>query len=871
MKENMLLIATKLKMPLPRKNYIKRERLINQLAAIEDYKITIIKGAAASGKTTLITGFFKEKANDNVCFIALDKTNDNLFSFWYYFFVAVKGYLGEEGEAILNSFDSLLGKSEINNMLVMLINMLANREDIIVLLDDFHYVEDEALVESLNFFIKYMPENVHLVMTTREEPRIAISDYMVKGDVLQIDEEELKFSKVEMQEFLRRTLNVNYSEDIIVSMEKICEGWVGGLQLVALASSNNNKVIDSLKILNKYVVEYLSQQILGALSEKYKEFLVKTSVFSYFNKDMCNELLGIEDSKEIIEELINKNLFVINIGEDSENYRYHAMLREFLQLELSKGSVEEIKGLKSRASDIYAYRNDVEEALNQLIAIEEYAKAMNLILAKGQTPKGWVYLNKIPDYIIIQNNEASFQKIFYNFSNLKFEDCRKFVNFTKNNSKDLALKKIMNYVELLVDDSFDIVSCDETIDIEEIDALNFSGVTKMIIYLRAALYLALYDKYRDVLQLIDKALEIEKNQNNAYVRFFSLTMKATTMETMDSFEACMEIYKEIFDMLRQYKFLGYLNINVYVGITGIYLKSMQLDKAQESLDLALKNLDALDKTNEKNDTMYRGYLYNVIELKILQGNKEEALRIYKNLERFPAYKNPIYKASILSFLFSLKEFESNDFLDFLEYYCNEKNKNKLRIEDRRLYAKIQFFVGNIEEAMLVNNKALMSSRQEGVVIEVIYCILFKLRMLNLNYEKNKKEIMALTKEAIYYGCKNRMFAPFVYEKEQLKGFLHKAAKELKNNLENNEWEFLKNVREFIGEGEEKAKDDILSPREIEVLMELAKGATNKEIGDALCISVATVKTHIINIYSKLNAKNRIEAVQIAQVRGFKIK
>lgn len=588
MKQDLKFISTKLKMPLPRENYIKRILLMDRLKGIMNNKITIINGCAACGKTTLLTSFLREYSICKVKWISLDKDNNNIFSFWHYLLEAIKDFLGSERKEILNSFECVIHKEDIENILVIVINQLVKAEEFIIVLDDFHTINDKNTLDSVNLFVKYFPENIHLIILTRGDTGLYFGEIAMEGNLIEIDEEELRFTSIEEKRFLIETLNMDLKEDVIAKINNISEGWIGGVQLIALAINNGkDNVIKDINILNKYMIDYLSKEILESLSKEEKDFLICTAILSYFNKDIANELLDKTNCREIIESLVSNDLFLINI--DGENYRYHTMLSEFLNLEFSKINKNRAKNLHLKASKIFKNIGDLDESINHLLEIEEYEKSLELIEVMGQNPKGWVYLTKIPLEIIKSNRELLIQRIFYDLCNMEMGKCRKMLNF------------------------------------------------------------------------IDDILKVTR-------------------------------------------------------------------------------------------------------------------------------------------------------------------KNRMKIQ-------------------------------------LIYGILLKVIILDKEFIVNKREILNLIREAIYYSFENKIAAPFIFEGERIDNLISLLLSERSKDLSVKEKEFISNSLKINSENKNQ---ELLTNREVEVMVELSKGFSNKEIAEKLCISLATVKTHVINIYSKLQVSSRVAAVEKAR-------
>lgn len=340
MKNEFNLIKTKLIAPVPRKNYIKREELTNELDNIFDYKVTIVKGAAGSGKSTLLSSFIKDKKLKHIKWINLDQDNNEIYSFWYYFIEAVSDYLPGESEKLISNLNGMVKSEEILDIISYIINKICIEEDILIVFDDYHYIKDKTLNCSVEYLIKYSPQNIHYAFLTREEFPIYLGELRVRDEILEIDETKLRFSKSECSDFMHNTLKLNLSEEAMNKIFTISEGWIGGLQFTALALKNKGH-IEKINVLNKYVIEYLTEEILRGLNSREREFLIKTSILKYFNADLTNYVLEINDSVNIINSLIDKNLFIITLNEEETVFRYHHLFNEFLNISFNKLDVEE--------------------------------------------------------------------------------------------------------------------------------------------------------------------------------------------------------------------------------------------------------------------------------------------------------------------------------------------------------------------------------------------------------------------------------------------------------------------------------------------------------------------------------------------------
>ncbi len=846
-------ISTKLKMPNPRKNFVRRVELFKKLEDIAEYKVVLVKGVAGSGKTTLLTSFIKNYSKMPFKWLTVESDNNNVFSFWYYFVETVADYLGEIKEEVSSLFNAVLQKDDIERLIEILINQLDGGKELAIVIDDFHHLEDETLVDTIEYFIKHLSDNVHMVILTRDDPRIYFSDLVMNGSVLYIDETMLKFSPEEGVAFLTESLGLNLNEEVVNEINELCEGWVGGLQLIALACINKSpKVMNDIKIYNKYAVDYLSKEILDSLPEKHRSFLIKTSYLSYFNEDICNKLLGIHNSRTIIQELMDKDLFIICIDEERELYRYHNIFGEFLRLRFTTFDDVEKSELFTKAALIYKNMGDLEESIRQLYNNRDYSGMMELLKVLEPNYKGWVYLPGIPVEYLKDNLDFIIQLFYYYYYNA---DLKAIENMVESCKKEMEDQNIWRFLKIIKSMLVDFDLCTELLTIEEIEQFNVSNTTKAILYLKTAAFYYVKFEFHKALQLIEKASIIDVPNSNPFVRLTIISLKSGVKEELGDLLECESLFEELFRDLEKIRVLSKLMSNCYIGLTGILIKTYKLDKAEEAL------LNAQRYGCNENLYIDTGYLYNLAEVRILQGQLEDGRKLVRKVLNSDAYRNILYTSGIVKLLIYADAL-TPDFIYKYKRMYQECDPIYLRIEDKLAYAKVLLAEGNVNESLALVDEILPVARNQKIKYKLVEAILFKINVLSNLQTADSAEIKNLIREAVYYSYENRIISPFIYEGSYLSQYLTALKEEKTKDLKEGEKAFINELINFLRK--DISEEQLISDREIEVLKEMSTGATNKEIGENLCISVSTVKTHIINIYSKLQVNSRIEAVDLAR-------
>ncbi|SEW14636.1 LuxR C-terminal-related transcriptional regulator [[Clostridium] fimetarium] len=856
MEVNIPILSVKLKMPQPRKNYIIRHSLFEQLNHLKDCKVVIVKAGAGSGKTTLLSSFVIETGLEHVRWISLDENANQTFVFWNYMIESVKDYLEDSKTDFQNFFDGNMQKENLWKILSLLVNKLSMEKEIVLVLDDFHMISDEFLISTINFFVENMPENMHLVLLTREMPEIYLGEVAIEDKLMVIDEDDVRLSEKESREFLVDTLKLKKEQGIITSMIEISEGWIGGLQLLAISSRDRNvQTMASFKVSNRVLNDYITKEIFEFLSEEEQGFLTETSILRYFNQKICGKYKPEIDFIPMMEAILQKNLFVINIDEVAGLYRYHAIMAEYLNGIFEKLDQEKKIELHNLAASIYEQLGDFEECLYHLFQIKDYEKIMKLILKMPQTVLTFSYLMKVPMEEISKNTDFAYQYFFYYYSSMDEEACERIYGFITANMKEDETFEAFNRSDMFFSARWDF-SNSNILSLEQINKLPLNSITTAFLLIKEAYFLYADSKFQQAIDYLNCAGEVYKKTGNIYIGFFVLSEKAQILEDMGELSKCVDLYKEMEPMVSQIKSLA---CSYYIGIAGLFIRQLFLDKAFEMLENARKCMKS------DANSIDRAYQYTLAEYYYLSGDDIMTEKLLLDVMGQEAFQNiyysgkllryPIYRGqhSELAKQFATMYAASDDFIENMD--CD------------LLYTSIQYELGNKEKAMDLVEVLIAKARKIQNKLKIVEGDLLKARML-LENQGNIRDIQNLFLEAVSYAIDDRIANPFWFERKTANKIMLDLKTELKKELTDEEFEFVSCVlsadpkhgmKENTRYEHEKKRDD-LTEREKEVLHELSYGSTNIQIAEKLCVSLATVKTHINNIYGKLGVNNRVAAV-----------
>ena len=866
---DVLLLSTKLKIPAPRRNYVVRKALFDKFSHCDDMGVIFVCGGAGTGKTTLLSSFIRETGLKNVGWLSLDTSNSNVYSFWYYFAAATGAFL-ESDDNFLTLLHSNFDASHMENLLTMLINRLCGEKDYYMILDDVHCISDAALMRTLEFFIGAMPENLHLFMLSREDPPVYLGALAVSGRLLFIDGRQMQLSPEEGMSFLKQTLKLNDSEEELIRLNTYAEGWIGGLQLAAAAESAGKDSGALLRAGGGIAAEYLTREIFESLTQSERDFLVGTGFISYFDADLCRQLFkefSQIDFDEMIEKLTKKNLLIICIDEQNGVYRYHNILSEYLVQQFSHLPEERKKELLTKSVTAFEQRGNPEEALRELCLTGDYENVMRVARTMGGSIEAWSYLDRVPLDQLIEDADLAAQCFLYNLGHLDVERCRVLYEKFRECYNGSDVFRVMQFAEAYVSKDNAILPEYHALTAKQIDGLNFGAVAKAMILVQNAVALTEHMQYEEAEVCIDKASKTCAGAN-VFVEIFALNEKAQLYEETGRLNESLAYYAEAMEMFKSPSMLTGIGINFYIGLTGVYMRRMELNKAEEILQ---HSQQIAEEQHFHVDVVDMTVTYHLAELKFLSGEADAgAAYVDGILSEYPSF-------NILTLGRLLHELDCEDRLEpalAAKVIHELESANDYRVQPfmRLLHARLDFKRGETTNALKETEEVLVFARAHKNRLRLVEAGLLKIFMLSQcpKTPEHQRQINNLLREAVYYAYENRILMPFYLDRRTLLPLLRElnAQNSNKNGLSTAESAFVHDAIAICSKTSAAPKgEEILSARELDVLCELAQGITNREIADKLCISQATVKTHVLNIFGKLGVSTRMLAVDEGRKRG----
>ena len=375
------LVETKLHAPPARENLVLRPRLRQKLSAGLARKLTLVSAPAGFGKTTLVAHWIQQ-LDIPTAWISLDETDNELFRFLSYFVAALRTLEPGFGEGLVGRLDSAQLPT-IEPILTSLLNEISALEgDHVLVLDDVHHISDDQIHSAITRILDQLPEHFHLIVITRIDPPLPLSRLRAGDQLNEIRADDLRFKPQEAASFLNEIMGLGLSPADVSTLERRTEGWIVGLQLAALTlldRQDTRSFIREFAGHDRFIVDYLGQEVLERQSQEVQDFLLRTSILRRLTGPLCEAVAGREDGQAMLEELEEANLFVFPLDNTRRWYRYHPLFAEFLKDRLENLYPELIPSLHRSASEWLESAGLDEEALDHALSGRHFSKAASLI------------------------------------------------------------------------------------------------------------------------------------------------------------------------------------------------------------------------------------------------------------------------------------------------------------------------------------------------------------------------------------------------------------------------------------------------------------------------------------------------------------
>jgi len=391
------LLATKVHVPPLHGNLVNRASLVARLneGIVQGCRLTLISAPAGYGKSILLSEW-QAQADIPVAWLSLERGENTPVRFWSYFVAALNTLPHIQQANIGAVFLQALRTPQPGSLeapLTELVNQLSNLEEqVCLVLDDLHTLSESQVHQDLIYLIEHLPRSarsLHLLAASRMDPPWPLARWRARGELNELRAIDLRFSTDETGQFLQQALPLKLSPLEITALQDRTEGWIAGLQMAAISMQGRLKAqgtegvsyfIETLSGSNRFILDYLLDEVISQQSEERRAFLYETSILDRLTAPLCEALSDRPGSQALLEQLERANLFLIPLDEERRWYRYHHLFAGLLRKQLKQFWPERIPQLHQRASAWYAEHHMPAEAIRHALAAEDIAR-VNQILA----------------------------------------------------------------------------------------------------------------------------------------------------------------------------------------------------------------------------------------------------------------------------------------------------------------------------------------------------------------------------------------------------------------------------------------------------------------------------------------------------------
>jgi LuxR family transcriptional regulator, maltose regulon positive regulatory protein len=380
------LLESKLHVPRSRGSLVARPRLSARLRHGTGSALTLVSAPAGFGKSTLLAQWLATALGEgrSGAWLSLDRRDNEPASFWTYLIAAL-----QKASAVTDGFgDGALAllrppRPPIEAVLTALLNDLqALSNDVVLVLDDYHVIDEHEVHDGIAFLLEHLPPQVHLVIAGRADPPFPLARMRARGELVEIRATDLRFTPDEAAAYLNEGAGLGLGARDIAALEERTEGWIAALQLAALSMQGHEDVSGFIARFagnDRYLVDYLVEEVLQHQPDPVRDFLLHTAVLDRLTGPLCDAVTGRDDGTRMLGALERANLFLVQLDDRREWYRYHHLFADVLRARLLGEEPEQVPLLQQRASDWYALHDLAEDAVTHALAALDFDRAAHLM------------------------------------------------------------------------------------------------------------------------------------------------------------------------------------------------------------------------------------------------------------------------------------------------------------------------------------------------------------------------------------------------------------------------------------------------------------------------------------------------------------
>ena len=881
------ILTTKFTAPPAHAATISRPRLTAQLDDGMTGKLTLISAPPGFGKTTLVTEWLSTcPTPERVAWLSLDPGDSDAGRFLTYFVFALRTVEPEFGPGLLNVLHAPL-QGDAKALLIDVINALNGVDErIICVLDDYHAITSDEVHQALSYLLEHQPSTLHLILTTRETPSLPLALLRTRRELNEFRIDDLRFTVEEAGDFLNRVMGLALSSDQVQRLEQRTEGWIAGLLLAALSAEETgspSEALDRFGGEQRYVFDYLAEEVLRRQPEDVQAFLNRTSVLERMTADLTRELTG--EGQERLDYLVESNLFTLPLDTHRSWYRYHHLFGEFLSARYQERDPRGWADAHRTASLWFEARDYQYEAAEHALAADDLERLAELLeshgrefVRRGRIPTMDRWLAALPEEMIAERPNLILSRIWTLMLSRQYETIPGwFQRIDLSSIEDERENREFRAHLAVCEATYARFRADigEIIDRSQAALDYFATLpggfdpNECVALLHLGSAMRMDGETLEAVERLSQAIERGQPGADLVVEINAMSQLAAAYGELGRFGEAEEWARETLDRESEYGIRRLaMSEAARLTLAGILRERESYDEARELLDDAF---EAIQVAGDREDMAAQVlYFYQRALIEVGRGDAEAARRtVEMALERAVYLRFPqdaIWRvAGFRAWIHLL----TGD-LDIPARWAGERDfpdtEPVPNVYERTAitYAWVDLELGRIDRAEALLQRVIASMGEAGRTYRLAEAQLV-LAVLYMRTDR-ATEAEALVDQAVDFAVRQNCRRLLIDTHPDVAGMLPGARRRARES--GRQWPLQDDLSEETGRRpDQSALIEPLTPRELEVLDLLREGIPNRAIADRLFVSLGTVKRHTHNIYGKLGVSNRTQAIIRGQELG----
>ncbi|WP_028870098.1 HTH-type transcriptional regulator MalT [Psychromonas arctica] len=892
-------LPSKLTRPGRLHNAILRPRVLELLQQAPFYKLVLFRSPAGYGKTTMTAQWLADKSS--VGWYSIDENDNDIFHFINYFIQAINKATNEScpnaqtlvEKRQFSSLQSLFGEvfSELSNY----------HQECYLVLDDYHLIKENEIHEGIRFFLKHMPDNITLIVTSRSAPPIGTANLRVRDLMIEIDNDLLAFDADETARFFNQRFSEGVDDTTVDNLRAYVEGWPSALQLIALQAQHNKKTlaqsVESVSnFSNGHLWEYLVEEVFDFLDNDTRHFLMQCSVLSTFNDTLISELTERDDALSMLEYLNRYGLFIYPLEGEQNWFRFHNLFAEFLAHERQARIPQEENALHHKAAKAWLKLDIPQQAMFHAQKVNDGELLTKIISAHGWRMFNHGELTNLESAI----NSLSPDKLY---ENIKLPLIRAWL--AQSQHSYTAVENMLAEAKQEIDKRNITLTTNDQGQVNALlaqVAINRSEPEKAFELAELALTQLDSNGYRNriittsivgevnhVMGQLDRALplmqqteKLARQHKLFHQALWAILQQGEILLAQGFVQAAFELQDSAFKLITEQK-LQQLPLHEFLlrNRAQILWCWNRLDEAEEC---AYKGINVLGNIEPSKHL----HCYSMLAMiAISRGELDKAMRFIEKIQHLVQQSTYHDDWSAHASQSLLLYWQARNDLDAIKNWLgtairpNQANNHFLQLQVRNI-VRAEIALEQYDQATITikflqsEAKAshLITDNNRNLIIEAIIAT------------KVGNETLALEtlKQALSLTNQTGMVSNFLIDGVHIEHLLQKLSSSASlNELEKHRTlQLLKDIsikqksrsihfdESFVDQLvnhpdiPELVRTSPLTQREWQVLGLIYSGLSNEQVALELDVAGTTIKTHIRNLYQKLNIANRKEAIKTAE-------